>query len=520
MTLEEQINSYEGKVQYLHTLKQNLANGSPLTAGQRILAKQFLTTHAIEADNKALLPQQHIHEFKINWDKYKNKMPFDFQKTGINWLMNKQYGILGDEQGLGKTTQAIVAALENNHKKILIICPSTLKYNWKEEIKAYDKEENIHVCSSKDFSTKKKWTIVNYDLLQKVETELKKKKFDLLICDEAHYAKSTASIRAKSTKRIATSCARVWLLTGTPIANRPIDFYQLLKITRHELSKDKQFFVRKFCGGIQTFWGYDTRGASNLKELHYKTQDIILRRKKEDCLDLPEKILTPVYLEVSNFKDYEKAPEVRMNERYEDSLDPTSEDFGKDMEFGSEFVYLAAWRKFCASEKLKDGSTLNLVQNALDNEEKVIVFSSYLDVIDQLKEKLGDIAITIDGRVPVEERQNRVNQFQNDSKIRVIICNIAVAAVGLTLTAASHVIFNDLPWSPAALAQAMDRAHRIGTKKNVNVYFPVYLKTIDEIMLKSLQEKIHNINEAIEGRAGNGLFDTDIRKEVYKQLKK
>ena len=515
---EERIQEYFGKSEYLLLLKSKLNSGEKLSVSQRLLANNILEAYAI-ANNKKEWVKPAIKQFKIDWDKYEAKKPFDFQKEGINWLLNIDRAILADEQGLGKGVQTPIAAIESKAKSILIICPKILKLNWKNEIKMFDDESNIAICDSKKLDLTKKWVILNYDNVKKHLKALQKHKFDLMICDEAQKVKSLNSLRTKAVKTLSNKIKKVWLLTGTPIANKPIDFYSLLKILKHSLGKNKADFVRAYCGGELTPWGYQVDGASNLKELHFKTQDIILRRLKKDCLSLPDKISAPIELELSNYKEYKTIAEDYINNKYLATIDPDSEDYGKEVK-GEQFMELAVWRKYCAMEKIKDGSTFSLIEDSLENDEKVIVFSNYRDVIDSVKEKYGDECVILYGGVSDEEREKRITRFQNDPKCKIIAANIIVAGAGLTLTAATISIFNDLPWSPSDLSQASDRFHRIGQTKKVTLYFPFYKKTIDEVMYQVVQEKIKNISLAIEGKATEGLLSGDIRKEVYSKLKK
>ena len=462
------LKAYSGNTPYLLALKEIVERGEELTFTQTMLAKKFLLTHAIKTDDKSIVEDK-VQQFNINWAKYSVRNPFLFQRTGINWLLNKEKALLADDMGLGKSLQSIIAAKELGAIKILIVCPASLKLNWVKEIMPFDNQISI---IGKEWKPNK-FTIINYDILKKYQEQIIKYKFELIIADEAHYLKNS-SIRTKAFMKIANKIKRVWLLTGTPIANKPIDFYNLLKICKHELGSNKQNFGALYCGGQLTPWGYDYNGASNLKELHYKTQNIILRRRKEDVLDLPPKIRTPVYLEFTSKqeKQYNKAVADYYQLKYDNSLDPSSDEYGKDIsERGESFIEISVLRKFTALEKINDGSTLELINNAIEEGKKVVVFTNYLDVIDTLAEKIRDNCLTLDGRLDYTERQRRVELFQSSSGPAVIICNIAIASVGLTLTRATVAIMNDLPWSPATVKQAEDRIYRIGQKELVNITF-------------------------------------------------
>lgn len=520
--IKELLLDYKGNHPYLSTLKTIVENGEELNFTQETFAKKLLITAAVKKQDRSLLPLPKIISHDIDWNKYSNKPPYNFQKIGSNWLMNKLRAILGDEMGTGKSLQAIIAALELKAKKILVICPNTLKINWQKEIECFDDPSNISVYKKRTYNPKAKWIIVNYDSIFKIEKDLKKLKFDLLIGDEAHYVKSGRKAkRAACFARIATVIPRVWLLTGTPIANRPIDFYQLLKICKHELGKNKDIYGQRYCGAEQTPWGWNYNGASNLKDLHFRIQDVMLRRTKKQVLDLPEKQLVPIYLDINNIKDYYRSAEMKFQEIYDNINNPNSEHYGKDLGSGASFVEMAAYRMYTAVEKIKDGTLQDIIDNVIDTGEKIVVFTNFTAVIDAIKNLYGNNCVVLDGRVSIEQRQKNIEAFQNGSP-QICACNYKVGATGTTLTKASYAVMNDFPWDPATLKQAEDRIHRIGQDQKVTIYFPAYTDTIDEAMFKVLEDKIKNVHEAIDGNKNLVKFKYkgSVADEVYRMLKR
>jgi len=516
--LIQRLKDYDGDNLYLNTLRGLVLAEEELSFTQIMIGKKMILTHAIKMDDKTIVEEK-IKEFPIKWDKYAMRPPYPFQRLGINWLLNKEKAILGDDMGLGKSLQSIIAALELKADKVLIVCPASLKLNWAKEIIPFDK--NVSVIH-KDW-VPKKFTIINYEGLKKFQDKIIKHKFELVIADECHYCKNMQSQRSKVFAKIATKSKRVWLLTGTPMANKPIDFYNLLKICKHELGKNKQVYGQQYCGGQLTQWGYDYNGASNLKELHYKTQNVVLRRKKEEVLDLPAKVRTPMYLELDTKerKRYDQAVDVYYDKKYNESLDPLHADYGKEFgEGGEAFVELAVYRKFTAMQKVVDGSTLELINNSIEAGKKVVVFTNYLDVIDTLAGQLGKDCLTLDGRLDLQERQRRVDAFQSNHGPKVMICNFAVASVGITLTKATVAIMNDLSWSPAVMQQAEDRLYRIGQTELVNILYPIYDETIDSIMFDVLKSKMFNITQAIDGKDMESFGNSNMTMEVFKLINK
>ena len=423
----------------------------------------------------------------------------------------------------GKSIQSIIAALEGDFKKVLIVCPNSLKFNWKKEIEVFCNDIYVVKDNWDIFLPMSKFTVINYDKLHKYsEHIINKCKFDLIIADEAHFCKNSQALRSKHFMKIANNCLKVWLLTGTPISNRPIDFYNLLKICKHELGRRKDIFGEHYCNGKLTNFGWDYSGASHLKELHFKIQDVMLRRTKEEVLELPSKIRTPIYFEfeASQLKRYKKA----VDEKFQELFDKMQidEDYNPDLEKGAKFIELSVMRMFTALEKVRDGSTIEAIQNIIDQGKKVVVFTNFTSVIDTLITELNKKKISttfIDGRVKIEERQTRMDLFQSKNGPSVFICNYKVGGVGVTLTAAEIALMNDLPWEPSTLQQAEDRIFRIGQTKSVNILYPLYQNTIDETIFTVLREKIKNIDIAIEGKKEVTKFSSrDVLSEVYYRI--
>jgi len=453
---KEKILNYKGLNPYIKTLQKVLLENNELSSVQIEFAKRILVSSAIKSQNREELPLPKISQFDINWEKYNQRKPFEFQKEGINWLLNKNHAILADEMGLGKSLQAIIASLENTSKKILIVCPNSLKLNWKKELEYFVSPEDILILK-KTYIKPTKYLIINYEKLIKFADQLIKEKFDLVIADEAHFIKSGhKSKRGKNFIKITNKVSKLWLLTGTPISNKPIDYYNLLKVCKHELGKRKDEFAQRYCGGLMTQWGWDLTGASNLKELYFRTQDIILRRLKKNVLDLPPKQRIPIYFEASEKRNKELRAFVdqKFQEINAGIDDPNSEHYCKNLEQGEKFIELAANRMFTALEKTKDGSVEELIESCLDASKRVIVFTNYTSVIDAYKNIFQDRAEIIDGRVKIEERHKIIEDFQSGKGPDVILVNFKAGSVGINLTSAEVEVINDLPWDPATLAQA------------------------------------------------------------------
>ena len=333
------------------------------------------TLHDFWMPKSALIKDNEVKNVILEYGKYNHRPPMDHQKEAIEKLVRNKKFILADDMGLGKTTSTIISALETGAKKILIVCPASLKINWQREIENYS-DRSVYISEGKKFSDEHDFVIINYDILKNFHDPKKKEEsiilnsnFDLVIMDEAHMISNPQAQRTKIANDIAQRATRVWLLSGTPMTSRPMNYYNLLNLVDSPVAMNWMAYAKRYCNGFQFSVGkrkvWNVTGASNLDELRDRTQTHILRRLKEDVLDLPEKIITPVYLRLKS-KDYEDL----MGE-YFDWYDNNSEESSSlTLQFGK----LMKVRKIIANEKVK--STIELAENIIDQGKKVIIFTS------------------------------------------------------------------------------------------------------------------------------------------------
>ena len=436
----------------------------------------------------SLIKSQTVDEVNIDYSKYDHRPPLSHQKEAIEKLVGSRRFILADDMGLGKTTSTIIAALETGAKKILIVCPASLKINWEREIANYS-DRTCYIAEGKKFSTEADFVIVNYDILKnfhnkedKENSLLLQSKFELVILDEAHMVSNAQAQRTKLINDFTKNIKRVWLLTGTPMTSRPINYYNLLNIIESPVAQNWMAYAIRYCQGFQFRAGnrkvWNVTGASNLEELRDRTSKQILRRLKENVLDLPDKIITPVYLRTSS-KEYKDL----MGEYYEWLENKKEESSSLTVQFSK----LMKVRKVIANEKVKE--TIEFVQNIIDQGKKVIIFTNFTDTLQLIHSHFGKESVYLDGSCNKVQRQYAVDQFQENEKIKVFVGNLKAAGVGLTLTAAEVVIMNDLSFVPAEHAQAEDRAYRYGQKNNVLVYYPIFENTIEGVIYDILNNK-------------------------------
>lgn len=480
---------------------------------------------------------------------------FEHQKSGIEFLKKAGKAILADEMGLGKTRQAIVASQEIRDRAlgpgVLVVCPASLKINWEREIRmVYPRDEIVILSTDEDDDPddprRTQWFIINYDILEKRLDYLlnlaKAEIIDTLILDEAHYIKGK-SIRAKcivggklkknggwiAYEGIADKMKQVYCLTGTPLLNRPIELFNLLKAIGHELGKVRMIFARRYCDAFfRKIWIkrngipvkiriLDESGARNLDELRERIKESFLRRKKKEVLNLPPKITSIMDCEMN--EEWKKAYDTAFD-AYLEFLKANPIE-GKNIDnilMARHMVEITKLKQVCSRSKVK--RILADIENAVDQGEKVIIFSQYTETIRQIAEGAREIkydtgktdnygnpilepkkVVTLTGEDDMNERQKAVDEFQNDSEVVVFVANIKAGGVGLNLTAASIVMFADMDWSPEIHNQAEDRAHRIGQEGTVNIYYYICGGTIEEDIVGILNAKKHIADQIFEGTA-------------------
>jgi SWI/SNF-related matrix-associated actin-dependent regulator 1 of chromatin subfamily A len=455
------------------------------------------TIHDFWLPKGALLKTHKTEKVEIDYSKYNHRPPLNHQKEAIEKLAGSKRFILADDMGLGKTTSTIIAALETKAKKILIICPASLKINWQREIENYT-DRSVYIAEGKHFSTEHDFVIVNYDILKnfydlkdKENSLITKSNFELIIIDEAHYIQNGQAQRTKLVNSFVKSVDKLWLLTGTPMTSRPMNYYNLLFLIESPVAQNWMAYAIRYCQGYQFKAGnrkiWNVSGASNLEELRDRTSRQVLRRLKTEVLDLPDKIISPIYLRLKS-----KLYEGLMGEYYDWYKNKKEESSSLTVQFSK----LMKVRQVIAEEKIND--TIELAQNIIDQDKKVIIFTNFTDTLQKIHSHFGKQSVYLDGSCTKPQRQYAVDQFQENDKIKVFVGNLKAAGVGITLTAGEAVIMNDLSFVPSDHDQAQDRAYRYGQKNSVSVYYPIFENTIEGVIYDMLSKK-KNIIDTVMG---------------------
>ena len=418
---------------------------------------------------------------------------YGHQRTGITFLLARQRAILADDMGMGKSRQAIVALRESAPDgNLLIVCPASVKLNWRREIRLIEPDATVDVIDggSKPAAIGR-WTVVNYDLLGRGAAWVGQATWAGAIVDEAHYIKNDSQ-RTKHVLRLLgigdglpadAGPDVVYLLTGTPMSSRPRDLFNLLKAVRHPLAASFYSYAVRYCAATRNDFGLDSNGASNLEELAEIVSGVLLRRTKDEALDLPPKVRTWQPVTISS-------PQVGTLEAR--ALDYLNENPARSGPTWVQFLgLLNRARHELALAKIP--ATIAAVRERLDADEKVVVFTGYTGVVSAVMEALGSAAVSITGSDSAAARQQATDALQTDPSVRVLVGNLHAAGVGITLTAATHVIFNDLDWVPGNHWQAEDRIYRIGQTRPAFVTYLYVPETLDDFVAALLEAKARNI---------------------------
>lgn len=469
---------------------------------------------------------------------------FPYQGTGVVHI-ERQNGraLIADEMGLGKTIEALAwCQLYYNQKPRVVLCPASLKWTWEEEVQKWMPSHKIQVIEGRKtntFEDDADTYIINYSIIKDWYKVLRTVNPKVLIMDEVHYIKNNRVKRTSATKFFCKAFPYIIGLTGTPIENSPADLYNIVSILDKNLLPEKQDFKFRYCGPKHNGYGWEFKGATNTEELHeVLINSVMIRRKKSEVMkELPPKLYSAVPLRISNKSEYKKAERLfikymqgRAIEDIEENLEGLAEKTQNIVNINEEALkelmdeIADKANPMTRMEILKQlavkgimDSLIEWVINFLESGEKLLLFATHKFVVNQLYERFGKIAVKIDGSTPTKKRQQIVNQFQTNKKIKLFIGNIQAAGVGLTLTAASYVGIIEYPWVPAKLFQAIDRAHRIGQKKMVNVTYFFGKDTIIERIVKQLDRKSQMSSSIIDGEVLKG---EDLISNILKSYKK
>lgn len=484
---------------------------------------------------------------------------YPFQKAGIEFLVaniTANHGVLlSDQMGLGKSPMSIGYINAVGHdviRRILIVCPASLKLNWKREFERWITDNgqvyNVSIVDSdKPWPERADVCIINWDILGKAHSIISPngKKitcrnrscpechgtgvvlrfpqlngpWDLIIGDEIHAIKSYKSCRCRAFTRL--SSPRKIGLSGTPILNRPIELQTTLAWLDKSMWGNRWSYAKRYCALTTNRFGTDMSGASNLDELNYKLRSsgTMIRRLKADVLkELPPKVHQVIELPVNGSADlvenewtaYRKVESVLSGLRVAMQLAKTAE---TDSEYhaaiealkkgeAAAFKDMSLARKAVAMAKLPYVCThINEIMED-DEDKKIVCFGHHLEFISSLCKMVQWLnPVEYVGDTPLVKRQEYVDRFQKDPACRLFVGGILPAGVGITLTASSHVVLAEFDWRPAMVEQAIDRTHRIGQTESVLAQYMVLAGSLDSYMAKTIIKKQAIISAALDAES-------------------
>lgn len=502
----------------------------------------------------------------IDWSFMKIR-PYDYQKEAVLFFeQTNGNAILGDQMGVGKSNSALTYAVKNKFKT-LIVCPASLKLNWRNEIhkfsheKAfvfkykpkrkskeviYNKEESLfhiinyesletyiglqfsHKCTFTDcgwVETNDKKTYKECPSCGRVKAvksrqhgmdftadkkgiELNPKDYDLIVLDESHNLKNNKTRKFLVVKLALSTIKKKLLLSGTSIKNRTIEFFTTLNLIDPNEFKNMHYFAVRYANGhINDYGKWDYSGSSNLEELYKRISPYFLRRLKKDVLpSLPPKTYTNIPIELSDV-------EYREYKKLEENIVDKSEEDDSEVNFLSRFQKL---KQYTSSIKAERG--LEIIQDIIDSDEKVVVFTEYIATVDKIYGHFKDCAVRFTGENNMSEKQDAVDKFMNDKNCKVFVGTIMAAGVGITLTSASIALFLGAPWSYSDKEQAEDRIHRATTTADKVQIITIFCKdTIDEDVEKLLENKREIVSKVLDGKVLDRNVE-DVEGSIVKDL--
>lgn len=413
---------------------------------------------------------------------------FQHQVESMQESYYRQFNFLAFEMGLGKTLTAASMSRMWKINTTLILCPAAVKFNWLADLKKFGfREYYFTVLDAKKKRTiraiEERFVICNYDILDKFGPELLEREFGHFILDEAHNLKNHLSARSKNLAQLVKHYPQtpITFLSGTPVKNRVNDVFAYLKLTGNELGQNHKRFLDEYTVKAVGRGGERVTGGRNLQDLHVKLSNFMIRRTKEECLDLPDKAYFSYRFEMDDYRDEYNAVIAELSkQKHLSSLTSNLHSLN------------------IITSKAKKKGIIELAESIIEDGRKVVIFGGYKEPLNDLEAYFGDRCVKIDGSVDSYTRNQHVEKFIGDPECVVFLGNMIAAGVGINLVNASDVIFMNFPFTPAELYQAIDRCHRIGQVKSVNIHYTFCDESIDEYIYDIIIDKEKDINALID----------------------
>lgn len=551
-------NSYHCYCQYRKTVEPQLM----------YIGKRYILTPLVEIDYDSI--EVDFDKYDKMTEHLGRKLK-EHQKSAVKFMIANKRCILADSMGLGKSTSAIIAALASGSKKILVITTASLKSTWKREIKLYEPEDNIYVVNGTKWDGEtSKFTVINYDIVQnyyeiplekqyeeqildngngdfetirvpvmktdkktgklvpKMVKSRKKDKirealansplfqcdFDCVIIDEAQKLANNSSNRYKVIYDYLTKAnlSYIFLTTGTPLTNTPMNLYNILKLIKADITSDYEFYVKRYCDGKTMYkpgefkkWSAIAdrngltgaskfeyisdhaqkmtipQGATNLDELRERIKHLYIRRLSSDIPGMVNKMIDTRYYDLTptQKKEYDRLWDEYIKAQ-EENGDNTNEEY-------RQLVEGMLVRQYLANEMIEN--TKKLANDYLEDGEKVIIVCNFASEIEAFKKYYGKKCVTYDGKMTTKQKDKAESEFMNNPKIKVFIGQIEAAGVGLTLTESRVMIFNSYSWAEVSNRQMQDRIYRITQTRDALCIYQLFTDSISQDMFDKVMRK-------------------------------
>ena len=435
------------------------------------------------------------------------------------------------------TTTSIIGALAGGYKKILVITTASLKTTWKKDLVLYENEENIEIVNGRTWKPGARFTVINYDIIQNfysvaeepvyeyepvydvngvliktlkvpvyvkdkngnltpkmqksrnkdlIQENLKKSPlflegYDCVIIDEAQKLSNNKSIRYKTIADFLKKAnpEAIYLCTGTPLTNRPINLYHILKLIDADITKDYYYYIKRYCGGKKftkkdgkEFW---TMGdATNLEELREKIKNIYIRRLASETNEMVNKSVIRKYYDLTpkQMNEY--------NKLWDEYLAAQEENKQEESEQYRQLVEGGLVRQYLAKEMVEH--TIDMVDDIIDNGEKVVIITCFQEEMDMFKKHYGNKCVCYSGGMTTTQKDNAQNAFMTNPKVQVFVGQVIAAGVGLSLPIAKTLIFNSYDWVAANNKQCEDRIYRLTQTRDVECIYQLFNDSISQDM--------------------------------------
>ena len=529
----------------LEKLHKHFTNTKPLSSYQLLqtaLIEEYEGTPVILTDEVKKMIEELTSDKDIPLPKGLEAKLRPYQHRGFSWMYrNMKIGfgsILADDMGLGKTVQVIAILLKmkeegaiNSKQKALIVVPTGLLNNWQAEIERFAPSLSTHIYHGnarelKDFSADV--MLSTYGVVRSDTEILKKKRWQIVVIDEAQNIKNNSAAQSKVVKGLSSNIRIA--MSGTPVENRLSEFWSIMDFTNKGYLGNEKSFKEDFASPIQMY--NDEHAVARFRKV---TAPFLMRRLKSDktiISDLPDKIEQNQFSTLTKPQAvlYEKTVQMAMMEIEGISNTDHQSLFKRQ---GLVLQMILALKQICnhPTQFLKNGKfdpslsgktilLLDMLESILDSGEKVLIFTQFREMGDLLQkfinERFGEETMFLHGGCNIKQRQEMVDRFQNNRADKIFLLSLKAAGTGLNLTAANQVIHYDLWWNPAVEAQATDRAYRIGQKKNVQVHRFITKNTFEERIDEMIQKKKHLADMTVAtGENWIGKFSNKELREIF-----